>query len=135
GNFDIWKLGYDGSRWGMHPDPKTLATVIRDGNYDFLTNSQRWHNTPGGFALPNSMYLTSKPAFFGNNPWPWVDPATGATYTLPAKARYEAGLPLCGCWRTERTGPLFGPSPVRGWAFCVEGEAALSSTRPPRLRS
>jgi hypothetical protein len=20
--------------------------VIRDGNYDFLTNSQRWHNTP-----------------------------------------------------------------------------------------
>ena len=60
---DIWKLGYDPERWGMYPDPKTLSTVIRDGNYDFLTNSQRWHNTPGGFAIPNSMYLTSKPAF------------------------------------------------------------------------
>ena len=24
----IWKLGYDPERWGMHPDPKTLSTVI-----------------------------------------------------------------------------------------------------------
>jgi hypothetical protein len=91
---NIWKLGYDPERWTMHPDPTVLSTVIRDGNYDFLTNSQRWHNTPGGFAIPNSMYLTSKPAFFGNNPWPWVDPTTGAIYTLPAKARYDAGTPI-----------------------------------------
>jgi hypothetical protein len=94
---NIWELGYDPERWGQVPEPQTLATVIRDGNYDFLTTSQRWHNTPGGFVVPNSMYLASKPAFFGNNPWPWVDPTTGATYTLPAKARYEAGTPVCGC--------------------------------------
>jgi hypothetical protein len=77
--------------------PQTLALVIRDGNYDFLTASQRWHNTPGGFAVPNSIYLASKPAFFGNNQWPWVDPTNGTTYTLPAKARYDAGSPICGC--------------------------------------
>jgi hypothetical protein len=59
-----------------------------------LTNSQRWHNTPGGFLIPNSMYLTAKPAFFGHYPWPWVNPTTGATYTLPAKARYDAGTPF-----------------------------------------
>ena len=93
-DLDVWKLGYDPERWGMYPDPKTLSTVIRDGNYDFLTNSQRWHNTPGGFTIPNSMYLTSKPGFFGNNIWPWVDPTTGAIYTLPAKARYDAGTPV-----------------------------------------
>jgi Right handed beta helix region len=90
---DIWKLGYDPERWTMVPDPNVLSTVIRDGNYDFLTNSQRWHNTPGKFVIPNSMYLTSIPAFFGNNPWPWVNPTTGAIYTLPAKARYDAGNP------------------------------------------
>jgi hypothetical protein len=87
---NIWKLGYDPERWNMYPDPRVLSTVIRDGNYDFLTNSQHWHNTPGGFAIPNSMYLTSKPAFFGNRPWPWVDPTTGAIYSLPAKELYDA---------------------------------------------
>jgi Pectate lyase superfamily protein len=93
-DLDIWKLGYDPERWGMYPDPKTLSTVIRDGNYDFLTNSQRWHNTPGGFVIPNSMYLTSKPAFFGIDPWPWIDPTTGTIYKLPAKERYDAGTPI-----------------------------------------
>jgi hypothetical protein len=92
-NSDVWKLGYDPERWSMNPDPQTLSTVIRDGNYDFLTNSQHWHNTPGGFAIPNSMYLTSKPAFFSTNQWPWIDPSTGKIYTLPAKARYDAGTP------------------------------------------
>jgi hypothetical protein len=89
----IWEFGINAGHFEAFPDPKVLSTVIRDGNYDFLTNSQRWHNTPGGFALPNSLYLTAKPAFFGNNPWPWSDPATGAIYTLPAKARYDAGNP------------------------------------------
>ena len=65
---DIWKFGYDPERWTMNPDPQTLSTVIRDGNYDFLTNSQRWHNTPGGFAMPSSMYLTSKPSFLQDEP-------------------------------------------------------------------
>jgi hypothetical protein len=33
------------------------------------------------------------PAWWGQNPWPWLDPATGAVHTLPAKARFEA-IPL-----------------------------------------
>ncbi len=92
---DIWKLGYDPERWGMYADPLTLSTVIRDGNWDYLTNSVHWHNTPGGFTIPNSLYLAAKPAFFGSYTWPWVDPI-GSTklYTLPAKARYDAGTPF-----------------------------------------
>jgi hypothetical protein len=93
GDQEIWKLGYDPERWQMYADPMTLSTVIRDGNWDFVTNSVHWHNTPAGFTIPDSLYLTSKPAFFGSNPWPWVDPSTGTIYTLPAKARYEAGTP------------------------------------------
>jgi hypothetical protein len=88
----IWMLGWvDISPQGH--DPNVETTAIRDGNYDFVTNSQRWETTPGGFAIPNSLYLTSKPAFFGSNPWPWTDPATGTIYTLPAKARFDAGTP------------------------------------------
>jgi hypothetical protein len=89
----IWKLGYDPQRWTMYADPRTLSTVIRDGNWDFVTNSVRWHNTPAGFVIPDSLYLSAKPDFFGTHPWPWVNPANGETYTLPAKARYDAGTP------------------------------------------
>ena len=86
---DIWKLGYDPERWTMVPDPKVLSTVIREGNFDYVTNQVHWSGAAQ--ALPASLYLTSRPAFFGTNPWPWVDP-TGTTkiYTLPARARYDA---------------------------------------------
>jgi hypothetical protein len=94
GGPNVWQIGYDATnQWTQSAEQGALTTVIRDGNYDFLTNSQRWHNTPGGFTMPNSMYLTSVPAFFGSNTWPWTNPATGTIYTLPAKARYDAGTP------------------------------------------
>ncbi len=48
-------------------------------------------------TLPDSLYLTAKPAFFGSLPWPWVDPnGTTKTYTLPAKARYDGVPPPTG---------------------------------------
>jgi hypothetical protein len=79
----------------------TYQTVLREGNFDWYTQKQRWHGIGGKGAIdtstprpiPNSLYLSSKPAFFGSNPWPWVDPSTGATYVLPAKARFDAGTP------------------------------------------
>ena len=89
----IWKVGFDPERWPQNPDTQTLNTLIRDGNYDYLTTSQRWHNTPATFALPNSYYLSSKPGFFGANPWPWINPATGTINTLPAKLRFNNATP------------------------------------------
>ena len=92
-NNSIWKIGYDPERWACNPDAQTLTSMIRDGNWDHLTSSQRWHNTSGKFTIPYSLYLTAQPTFFGAHAWPWVDPATGNTLTLPAKARYDAGTP------------------------------------------
>jgi hypothetical protein len=88
----IWKIGYDPERWSMFADPQTISTLIRGGNFDYLTNSVHWE-TLAQQTLPASLYLSAKPAFFGNNPWPWVD-ATGTTKlnVLPAKARYDAIL-------------------------------------------
>jgi hypothetical protein len=90
----VWRIGYWNQDWNTQ-DPQVGATMIRDGNYDFVTESVHWHQTPG-FAgtLPNSLYLPAKPAFFGDDPWPWVDPlGPTKTHTLPAKARYDAGKP------------------------------------------
>jgi hypothetical protein len=58
----------------------------------------KWDPAITNHTLPNSLYLTHKPAFFdagSGYTWPWVDPV-GATklYVLPAKARYDAGTPF-----------------------------------------
>ena len=91
---NIWEIGYDPQHWEQDADPKAVSTLIRGGNYDYLTNSVHWENIPSK-TLPNSLYLSGKPAFFGSYTWPWVDP-TGSTqlYILPAKARYDAGKPF-----------------------------------------
>jgi hypothetical protein len=92
GRFAIWKLGYAPGAWSQAPDPKVRSTVVREGNFDYLTNAVRWDHEPR--ELPRSLYLTEKPAFFGDLPWPWVDP-TGTTkvWTLPARARYDSLVP------------------------------------------
>jgi hypothetical protein len=91
----IWNLGWmDITPQGN--DPNVALTTIRDGNYDYLNNAQKWITTPAGYSLPSSLYLSSKPAFFGSAVWPWVDPVSGATSTLPAKACFEQGkMPNC----------------------------------------
>jgi hypothetical protein len=85
----MWRLGYNPENWNAPPDPNVIGTVLRDGNYDYATGQVHWMSGPQ--PLAPSLYLSSKPAFFGNNPWPWVEPA-GATklYTLPARARFDA---------------------------------------------
>src|SRR4051794_22865685 len=94
GNDNIWEIGYDPEHWEQDADPKTISTLIRGGNYDYVTDSVHWEEIPSQ-ALPESLYLSGKPAFFGPYTWPWVDP-TGSTqlYILPAKARYDAGTPF-----------------------------------------
>jgi len=100
GNMDtpaIWMFGWDD--WSPYPtDPKVVATVLRHGNYDYVTNSVTWDPSISNHTLPPSLYLSQKPAFFNAGSgyvWPWVDP-TGAQqlYTLPAKARFDAGTPF-----------------------------------------
>lgn len=85
----MWKLGYNGQDGSIPQDQTVVQRTLRQGNFDYVSNSVRWDTTAQ--AIPNSLYLTAKPAFFGSNQWPWVD-ATGATklYTLPARQRFEA---------------------------------------------
>jgi hypothetical protein len=97
----IWSLGYAPSHWEQAPDPKVLATVLRDGNFDYRSNAVQWDRTPQ--LIPNSLYLSAKPAFFGTLPWPWVD-ATGPVKLaqLPARLRFEA-------WATPTPQPPIPP--------------------------
>lgn len=81
----------------------TINTQTRNGNWDWVTRAQHWYGTGGTtdgriapVSLPASLYLSGKPAFFGSQIWPWVDPATGQTLVLPAKYCFEHGMmPTC----------------------------------------
>ncbi len=88
----IYVLGnFYGGLSGNWDNGYSAAHIYRDGNWDNVTNGVVWAN--GARTIPKSFYLTGKPSFFGANPWPWVDPTTGTTSTLPAKARFDAGTP------------------------------------------
>lgn len=96
---EMWFMGEQQNPAGNVWVATTYQTQLRDGNWDWVNKTQTWHGIGGAAdsgtpkTIPNSLYLTSAPAFFGSNPWPWVNPATGSTSTLPAKARFDAGTP------------------------------------------
>jgi hypothetical protein len=100
---NIWQIGYDDVTWSEIQDATVQALVLRDGNYDFFTHSVHWHGIggtgasgPPGPPLPASLYLSSKPAFWGGTPWPWVDGSNASTPlpgTLPARTRFDLGTP------------------------------------------
>ena len=87
----------------MHADAAAQATLLRMGNFDWVTKTQKWPGLGGiGTAdnppnplptIADSLYITTKPDFMGSNPWPWVDPTNGTTYVLPARARFDANTP------------------------------------------
>jgi hypothetical protein len=72
-------------------DNKVASTLLRDGNYDFFTKTIKWDRTAQ--TIPNSLYLNSKPSFFGSQAWPWVTPENNSKPLqgiLPAKARFDS---------------------------------------------
>lgn len=86
----MWLLGYNGEDPGQPFDPDVAATAIRHGNLDYATNEVVWDpDLPE--ELPPSLYLSEKPSFFGDHPWPWVTPddPDQPVGTLPARERFD----------------------------------------------
>jgi hypothetical protein len=101
GEVTMWSIGAQ-QAGGWTWVPTTYQTQLREGNWDWVTGSQRWHGIGGAVgsgaahSIPDSLYLTAKPGFFGSNPWPWVNPSNGTVSVLPAKACLEQGkMPTC----------------------------------------
>jgi hypothetical protein len=85
----VYKLGCNQSDCSA-PDPRVKATLLRHGNFDYVTGTTSWDPTIATRDLPVSLYLTAKPAFFGNLPWPMAGPDLSPMVgDLPAKLRFE----------------------------------------------
>ena len=97
----VYRLGHGqnagggGDDIGTYEDPKSSSAaanqLYRHGNYDYATGTVIWDSTNSNHSLPESLYLPGKPAFFGSEPWPFVDPTrTPMVGVLPAKKRFDA---------------------------------------------
>jgi hypothetical protein len=86
----MWKLGYNGEDGSAPQDSSVVQSTIRNGNFDYVTNATHW-DPAYSQDLPPSLYLTTKPDFFGADAWPWVvpDAPTPQLGELPARVRFD----------------------------------------------
>jgi hypothetical protein len=73
-----------------------FTTAIIHGDYDYVAGQFHWDPGITNQSLPPSLYLSSKPAWFGSLTWPPFgpdpnDPSTPLTGTIPAKYCYDHG--------------------------------------------
>lgn len=91
--------------WGTQPGPggfqeldlDVSATTLRIGNYNFKDRAIPAAEALGSTVLPESLYLSGRPAWFETLAWPPFDPrlpGTLATTTprIPAQARYLSSI-------------------------------------------
>lgn len=94
----IYRLGYPNmgnNRFApLDPlpfSPAVAATMIRHGNFDQATGSVTWSPSITSHELPNSMYLSAKPIWWGTSRWPAIAPELQPLVDkIPAQERFIA---------------------------------------------
>jgi hypothetical protein len=86
----VYTFGYFSDGDSSRDDATIVNDTYRHANYDYSSQTTSWDSSNSDRNLPDSLYLTSKPSFFGGLPWPAIgsdlSPLAG---TIPARERYE----------------------------------------------
>ena len=94
-SYYVWSWGFQGDGDTTRNSTTPRDTSLRHGNYDFLTRSATWEPSIPDKDLSDSLYLTAKPSFFGNLPWPAIGADLNTLVgTLPAKERFDKPISL-----------------------------------------
>jgi hypothetical protein len=105
----ILKMGY----WccsapGTPYDSVVVSTRLLHGNYDYIHAAVVWDGSVSSHDIPDSLYLSSKPAWFGVLAWPPFTPERAdfnpnSINKIPAEVRFENG-PALGLspWASSR---------------------------------
>ena len=71
-------------------DRNVRATILRHGNFDYVNNSTVWDPAISDHTIPNSLYLSGKPSWWGNLPWPPIGPDRSPMVgSIPAQERFR----------------------------------------------
>jgi hypothetical protein len=125
-------------------DPQTVNYLFRWGNYDVVNQAVQWNSSevPSGISpygnpvppdhtLPSSFYLSAKPSWWGNLPYPAIGPdVTGG----PGPGGHAYANPAQNCFLNVMGGPSNGTGNALTFnaAFCYKSSAVLSA--PTNLR-
>jgi hypothetical protein len=75
-------------------DRNVKATILRQGNFDYVNNAVIWDPAIPDHTIPNSLYLTGKPSWWGELPWPPIGPdRTPMVGLIPAQKRFGMRSP------------------------------------------
>src|SRR5262249_30633884 len=90
----IYELGYTSiGDSGPVSDPNVKGTLLRHGNFDYVTLDTVWDPTIPERTLPPSLYVSGRPGWWGNLPWPPFGPDLNPIVnTLPARVRFASIL-------------------------------------------
>ena len=98
-------------------DMGVQATLVRKGNYNYFDKAIPAGESLGSDTLPASLYLATKPAWFGNLAWPPINPispgspdATTIYQKIPAGYRFVNGTNPSGA--TAGGGGISAPTPT-----------------------
>ncbi len=89
----LWKIGFSGVATGYPTDDKVAQTLIRSGNWECVTGAVQWDSSIDDRDIPNSLYLTAAPSWFGALPWPPFTPDSfdpSNPNKIPAQVRFES---------------------------------------------
>ena len=75
----VYHLGYNSGPNGGTWDQGVANTLLRHANWDSATNGVVWNGSDDR-VLPASMYLTSKPGWWGSAAWPIIGPDVTPMY-------------------------------------------------------
>lgn len=98
--YETASIPYGGSDYIYFTGTGSSTTMLRHGNWDGYNDTQLWCDTAGEpgcqggsteHALPNSLYLTAKPDWFGSVTWPPINPTIPSVADIPAQVFYDTG--------------------------------------------
>jgi hypothetical protein len=129
----IYYIAYLYSSCSTPWDPVTYSSMIRAYNWDSANQGV----VAGGYQasdVPNSYYLTGRPAFFGSLPWPPVDP-DNPTYSssrtnIPAAYRFVFGVDPPGASTSQPPVAVSSASPLAGAAPLAVAFSSAGSYSP-----
>jgi hypothetical protein len=140
----IYSVGHSIANGGPS-DASVKPTLMRWGNYDTVTKSSRFQATevpsnvttfsnavPVGTTLPASFYLSAKPGFFGDVPWPPIGPdVIGGN--VAGYDGHAIKIPARLCWENSTVDSSYGTRNIRVFtpASCYGGNSSAAPLGAP----